>query len=378
MRNRQLELYFAKLKSDLMASDAWSPEIEEELRDHATSQIEELVAQGITEEEAVRQVIGELGSVGLLADSFTELEDFRKKRWMMRFSAIAISSCFVFTILIGGMWPANHRVGLLSNLAGQDPEPTPGAVVPKSATRAERTARTREILENETISVDFVDIPLNDAIVELGERLKVGIVVDKQCLESEGVTTEQPVTLNLNDVRASTVFEMLFRAVGSDIGYTVRDGLVVITSGPSASEELNHKVINVRDLTSKLIWVRKQENGETRQREFWRPVLDMRQIGYGPMGGGGGAMAGAGGMGGGGIGGGGFFALQGLGPGQSAGGEAPGLGSGIPGGQPGAQPPGGIPPGMEGTSGALGPGAGMPGMAAAPEANGQKPPAPFP
>ena len=151
-------------------------------------------------------------------------------------------------------------------------------------------------------TVEFLDLPLDDAITFLKEYHNINIYIDKATLTDEGVALDQPITLKLAGVTFRSVLKLLLEPV--QLTWVIEDEVMKITTSAKAGEKLQTRVYPVGDLVI--------------------PVTTPRVGGLGGGIGGGGAAGGIGGGGGfgggGGIGGGGGGGFGGGGLGGGGGG----------------------------------------------------------
>jgi hypothetical protein len=136
-------------------------------------------------------------------------------------------------------------------------------------------------------TVEFLDLPLEDAITFLKEYHNINIYIDKATLTDEGVALDQPITLKLAGVTLRSVLKLLLEPV--QLTWVIEDEVMKITTSAKAGEKLQTRVYPVGDLVI--------------------PIITPRIGGLGGGIGGGGAAGGIGGGGGfgggGGLGGGG-------------------------------------------------------------------------
>jgi len=99
---------------------------------------------------------------------------------------------------------------------------------------------------DEPITLEFMDTPLSDVIDFIREVTEVNIVVDRVALDDEGVTTDTPVTINVQNVPLRSALKLLLDPL--NLTYLVRDDVLQITSQSEAGQELIHKVYPVADL----------------------------------------------------------------------------------------------------------------------------------
>ena len=170
-----------------------------------------------------------------------------------------------------------------------------------------RDPKTTRILAelDKPVSIPFAaETPLEDVIKYLksatqspGLEQGIPIYIDPVGLTEAEKTMASPITLNLEGVPLKRSLKLLLKQL--ELTYTVKDGLMTITSTTSKDQPTEIRVY---------------------------PVADLAIIPFSLMGGGGGGGMGGGGMGGGGMGGG------GMGGGGMGGGGMGGMGGGMGGG----------------------------------------------
>ncbi len=143
--------------------------------------------------------------------------------------------------------------------------------------------KIRRALDQPT-TVEFLDLPLEDAITFLKEYHNINIYIDKATLTDEGVAIDQPVTLKLAGVTLRSVLKLLLEPV--QLTYVIEDEVMKITTSAKAGEKLQTRVYPVADLVIPIITPRAGRGG-----------MGMMGGGMGMMGGMGGGMGMMGGMG---------------------------------------------------------------------------------
>ena len=103
----------------------------------------------------------------------------------------------------------------------------------------------REKLE-EKVTVDFVDTPLETAVEQLAETTGVDIRLDRPALRSVRIREREPVTVQLADRTVKTVIEAMIMDL--ELGWTLRDGVLWITTPEKVESLLKTAVYDVRDL----------------------------------------------------------------------------------------------------------------------------------
>lgn len=145
------------------------------------------------------------------------------------------------------------------------------------ATRGPAEAKIFKALDS-TTSLQFLEQPLGDVVAFLEDKHKIEIQLDTQALDTAGVNTDSPVTIDVEGISLKSALRLMLKTI--DLTYTVRDEVLLITTTEEVEQELVTKVYPVADL-----------------------VVPIRNV---SIGGGGGGLGGGGfGGGGGGFGGGG-------------------------------------------------------------------------
>lgn len=120
----------------------------------------------------------------------------------------------------------------------------------------------REKLD-ESVTVNFDDMPLDSAISELGSKLDIDIRLDVQALRDIRVRERQPVTLKLTDRSLKTVLQAL--VIDYELTWILRDGVLWITSLEEAEAFMKTAVYDVRDLCRDEVESRALEEAVTTQ-----------------------------------------------------------------------------------------------------------------
>ncbi|HSU67322.1 MAG TPA: hypothetical protein VLJ39_10650, partial [Tepidisphaeraceae bacterium] len=152
--------------------------------------------------------------------------------------------------------------------------------------RALQTSLDRKLPE-----VKFDGVALGDVIDFLRDVSGLNLFVNWKSLEAAGVDKNTPVTANLRDVKFSKALSVILsQSVGSgqtQLGYTVDQGVVTISTADDLSKNVQVRVYDIRDL---ILSVPNFNDAP----QF---SLDASQNGGGGGGGGGGAGGGGGGTG---------------------------------------------------------------------------------
>lgn len=102
-------------------------------------------------------------------------------------------------------------------------------------------------LLNQRITVDWVDVPLGDAMEDLQEQLGIRIVLDEPSLADEGLSSDEPVTVTLKDLPLKILLKTPAIA-GLQVHLIPRRGHLELTTQLSADEVLFTAVYHVGDI----------------------------------------------------------------------------------------------------------------------------------
>lgn len=105
--------------------------------------------------------------------------------------------------------------------------------------------RIEQALRSPT-ALDFVGVPLVDAIAYLKDRHGVEIQIDGYALAEAGITTSVPITRQLKGISLRSALRLILRDF--DLTYVVQDEVILITSRQRSSNYLKTKVYPVGDL----------------------------------------------------------------------------------------------------------------------------------
>lgn len=169
----------------------------------------------------------------------------------------------------------------------------------------EQDKKILEALESNA-SFDYSEQPLADFVDELSRKYGIDVSLDTEALESEGVTSESPITKKVSGTTLRKAMRRILDSLEGDVTFIIKNGELIITSKSKADEYLVTKVYNVGDLVVQIP-------------QFSIGAAGLGGFGGGFGGGGGGAGGGFGGGGGGFGGGGGGFGGGGLGGGGGGG-----------------------------------------------------------
>lgn len=90
------------------------------------------------------------------------------------------------------------------------------------------------------ITVEFVDQPLESALLEISEMLEVQISLDIQSLEAIGLTPDTPISEKVSSIKASTLLDVIIQPL--ELTYTIQRERLVVTTQDSAEENSLNRI----------------------------------------------------------------------------------------------------------------------------------------
>ena len=246
MKDREFDNYLALLSGMLRLRRTQREGIAGELRDHLIEHVAHLEASGIAHEEAVRRALEEFGDAAALAANFQALVGMRRRRLVMR---CTIGTTVVMTGLVLAMLafrpPVMDDPSIVQAQAGaSDSKAAKGKAPGKPDSRlASDDGGARQRLQINKIDAEFSEIPVQDALTFLSDRIGVQVHVDKQSLENSSINSDTPVTLRLQNVPAEMVLDLILRQ--AKLGYRLRNGVILVASADDVQSQTEVRVYRV-------------------------------------------------------------------------------------------------------------------------------------
>lgn len=248
MSEREFEHYLILLSRVLNLSPTQRAEIENELRDHMEERLAELLKQGLTHAEAVSIALGEFGDAAGLAADFVSISRSRKRRWIMRATAVSCAALVTVGMAMLTIWPTRPEV--VQSLTAQEPASLAGAAAGTGGdadTQAESTIEAHNRATEQKLALPaeavFDELDLQEVIAFLDHFVDVRFHVKPAARE----LLQRKITMNLKPVRADMLLDLVLSEVG-ELGYVVQDGIVVISTEADLQSATDVRVYNCRDL----------------------------------------------------------------------------------------------------------------------------------
>jgi hypothetical protein len=252
MPEHDFELYLSLLSRFLRLKAAQRDEIADELRDHLEARLEELAARGLSRDEAIKAALDEFGDAAELAQHFTHVAHVRKRRIIMRYTFGTAAALAAAILITTAFWPESKQapVGAMGVVEAQDSGKgaAPATKLPLAGGPADNSdkavveAKLSRRLEE---GFELMDVPLRDALEQLGELLGVDIIIDPSIAGEEGLSLDVQVTVQIRRTKISGRAALDLVLEPAKLSYTFRDGLIMVTIPQNANQI---QVYNVRDL----------------------------------------------------------------------------------------------------------------------------------
>jgi len=99
--------------------------------------------------------------------------------------------------------------------------------------------RIRHSLTEDTV-LDFFDMPLSDAIVEISRNHSIQLVLDRRTLTEEGIDPSTPVTGSYRGISLRSALTLLLREL--DLTYVIANEVMLITAPVEAERRMETRV----------------------------------------------------------------------------------------------------------------------------------------
>ncbi len=153
---------------------------------------------------------------------------------------------------------------LVSGSPGLAEDPKPQAAKPKSAEKA-----LKERLSKVVDSFTYEEMPLNEIVDSIKQKLDIPMMIDVRALEEASVRPDQPVNLSLPKVRADLGLKLLLDPLELTIDYST--GVAIVTTNEKARTIVRTQYYDVRDLIAAV-----EQDEVKRRRQFGSPSTESK------------------------------------------------------------------------------------------------------
>jgi len=255
MPESEFELYLSLLSRFLRLNPTQRVEISDELRDHLEQRLEELSARGLSREQAIHTALEEFGDAAELAQHFTRAAQVRRRRLIMRCTYGTAAALAAGLLIAAAFWPSTPQGPAPSHAVAQDAAIGGGAggapdAIGAAAGVADDNQRVEAALAKRLPQVSYVEVPLVDVLKSLEDKLDLDILIDEPALADESIALDVAVTFKVarTQLTGRAVLELILER--HQLGFTIRDGLLMVTTLQKSGEALDIQVYNVRDLNA--------------------------------------------------------------------------------------------------------------------------------
>ena len=167
MSDQEFKNYVALISKLLHLKEGQQETIGGELQDHLQTRVADLMDEGVPKEAAFQQALEEFGDAAAMARNFQTVLDLKRRRWMMRFTTLAMAGVFLAAVFTMAMWPEvpglarQPRRWPRPTTILQQPRPKPPATVQVSpATKSDLAA---EKALKQLTDLEYEEVPFADA-----------------------------------------------------------------------------------------------------------------------------------------------------------------------------------------------------------------------
>jgi hypothetical protein len=123
--------------------------------------------------------------------------------------------------------------------------------IPVGGPTAEIEENRLEAALRQSGSIDFVETPLRDVADSLSRQFGVPIVLAQKKLEEAAVLPDTPITKTLNHLPLESALRLILKDL--ELGLTIRDNVIVITSEQDIESQMMTRVYPVLDLVAQSV-----------------------------------------------------------------------------------------------------------------------------
>ncbi|MEQ8790688.1 MAG: permease prefix domain 1-containing protein [Pirellulaceae bacterium] len=253
MTEQDFDRFLASLQGMLKTNRRRRDAIVGELRDHLLERLDELVAQGVSRDEAMTRALEEFGDAAVLAAHFTAISRNRNRRILMRTTVGTVAALAAVLVGVVAFWPQDASVPLAPRKVTAQDEPK--EVKPPAAEGV--ALLDEDALDDATveklkkpIDVDLIETPLSDALSFTVGAAEVQFYLDQRALDDIGLTADAPVSLSLRSISGEMALDLILKQL--DLTYVLRSGIVMVTTPEEAEYQMTVRVYKLKDLRTEM------------------------------------------------------------------------------------------------------------------------------
>jgi hypothetical protein len=260
MSEREFELYLSVLGGMMKLSSSQRKDLAEELCSHMDERLDDLIAEGLTRDEAIQRALEEFGDAAGLAANFTQIAQLKQRRRIMRWTTGTIAATTCAILALASFWPQNNPAGplIVSKTEAQSEARVAATGLAALAeegpldSSAPRNKIEEKMAQPFPGKIQFFDMPLRDVLDYISEQIEVDILIDNRLHSNPHSDFSQAVSLDFQygKVTTKTLLTLLFEQgdMAGEAGYLVRDEILYITDISNVENTMTVRVYNCRDL----------------------------------------------------------------------------------------------------------------------------------
>jgi hypothetical protein len=241
MSQQEFDSYLALLCRLLRIAPQQREQVAEEFRAHMEDRLEELLAAGLSREDAIQRAIGEFGDAAGLAAQLLSIQQGRRKRWIMRISAASVLCAVLAGLLCLTLLPEHQQVPVIGKAQAQQ-GPEKAAAASPGETPEERI----EKVLSRPLDLSIKDQPLKDVVASIQEMVKVPVLIEVKKLEEAAINMDTPVSFDVKGISLKSALRLMLGQLG--LTYVIEDEVVQITTPEDAGSRLHIRVYDCREL----------------------------------------------------------------------------------------------------------------------------------
>ena len=242
MSDHEFNNYLSLLAGLLRLGEKQRRAIAEELRTHLEDRLEELLARGMSREEATRQALAEFGDAAGLAAQFASISRGRRRRWLMRAISFSVAAMLLIAAGLAIFWPGRNAGPGAALVVAQAPKQAEA----KDETAAARRPRIEDVL-NKSMDLEFKETPLREVASQLTQKTGVTFYLNAKTLSDAGVPLDAPITGVFRNLKLRTILALMLQDL--DLAYMeIEEEAFLITTPDHAESRLVIRVYDCRDL----------------------------------------------------------------------------------------------------------------------------------
>jgi Protein interacting with poly(A)-binding protein len=247
MSQQEFDTYLSLLCRLLRIAPQQREQVAEEFRAHMEDRLDELLANGMDREAAIKLALEEFGDAAGLAAQIASISQGRRKRWIMRIGTVSVVGLAAAGLLAVALWPEGAQVKAPQVVAQSDEKPKE----PDKPAKGEVAKSIEEKLA-QRIDAEYAETPLKEVLDDLRERTGIQMYLNEKAIRNAvEEALGSPITISLKQVRVDMVLDLVLEQAGDDnLAYVERDGVLIISTSDALSGASEVKVYNCRDLLS--------------------------------------------------------------------------------------------------------------------------------